>query len=233
MNNNETSIHQQDEFTVEEKIKYGILSLVVLGGSFFIGRSLIRKARSTNEERKTYEEGNEATFAKQLKMAFDNDMWFGWGTDEEAIRKTLRAVPSKEYFRKVINSYQKLYAKSLMKDMQDELTSTEYNEMLAIIAAKPERGNTLVATALSPQQFLSWAKRLRAAFKITYGWFPGTDEDAIKAVFMEIPTQAAFGQVALAYKNEYGDDLMKDLQSELEFYEIAPMLNIIAKKPKA
>ena len=120
-----------------------------------------------------------------------------------------------------------------MKDMQDELTSTEYNEMLAIINEKPDKGNTLIDPSLSAQQFLSWAKRLRAAFKITYGWFPGTDEDAIKAVFMEIPTQAAFGQVALAYKNEYGDDLMKDLQSELEFYEISPMLNIIAKKPKA
>ena len=229
----DASTHTSDEFTLKETITYSLLGVIVLGGSFFVGRSMIRKARSNNEERKTYEEGNEATLAKQLKMAFDNDMWFGWGTDEEAIRKTLRAVPSKEYFRKVINSYQKLYAKSLMKDMQDELTSTEYNEMLAIINAKPDKGNTLIDPSLSAQQFLSWAKRLRAAFKITYGWFPGTDEDAIKAVFMEIPTQAAFGQVALAYKNEYGDDLMKDLQSELEFYEISPMLNIIAKKPKA
>ena len=229
----DASTHTSDEFTLKETITYSLLGVIVLGGSFFVGRSMIRKARSNNEERKTYEEGNEATLAKQLKMAFDNDMWFGWGTDEEAIRKTLRAVPSKEYFRKVINSYQKLYARSLMKDMQDELTSTEYNEMLAIINAKPDRGNTLIDPSLSAQQFLSWAKRLRAAFKITYGWFPGTDEDAIKAVFMEIPTQVAFGQVALAYKNEYGDDLMKDLQSELEFYEISPMLNIIAKKPKA
>ena len=229
----DASTHTSDEFTLKETITYSLLGVIVLGGSFFVGRSMIRKARSNNEERKSYEEGNEATLAKQLKMAFDNDMWFGWGTDEEAIRKTLRAVPSKEYFRKVINSYQKLYAKSLMKDMQDELTSTEYNEMLAIINAKPDKGNTLIDPSLSAQQFLSWAKRLRAAFKITYGWFPGTDEDAIKAVFMEIPTQAAFGQVALAYKNEYGDDLMKDLQSELEFYEISPMLNIIAKKPKA
>ena len=104
--------------------------------------------------------------------------------------------------------------------------------MLAIIGSKPERGNRLITPVLSQTQYLSWAKRLRAAFKITYGPFPGTDEDAIKAVFMEIPTQAVFGQVALAYKTEYGDDLMKDLQSEFEFYEIGPMLNIIAKKPK-
>ncbi len=230
---NKRSPNKHDEFTIKETVTYSILGVVVLGGSFFIGRSLVRKVRSSGEEKKTYEEGNEATFAKQLKMAFDNDMWFGWGTDEEAIRKILAAVPSKEVFRKVINSYQKLYAQSLMKDMQEELTSTEYNEMLAIIGAKPERGNAVTGLVLSAQQYLSWAKRLRAAFKITYGPFPGTDEDAIKTVFMEIPTQAAFGQVALAYKNEYGDDFMKDLQSELEFYEISPMLNIIAKKRKA
>jgi Annexin len=231
--NPKTSTHSDEEFSIKETVTYTLLGVVVLGGSFFLGRSLIRKARADSEEKKSYEEGNEAAFAKQLKMAFDNDMWFGWGTDEAAIRRTLQAVPSKDVFRKVINSYQKLYARSLMKDIQDELTSTEYNEMLAIINAKPVSGNKLLTPALSQNQYLSWAKRLKAAFDITYGPFPGTDEDAIKAVFMEIPTQAAFGQVALAYKKEYNDDLMKDLQSELEFYEIGPMLNIIAKKPKA
>ena len=230
--NQETSIHQQDEFTLEEKIKYGILGVIVLGGSFFIGRKLMRRAKSYSEEKKTYVEGNEATYAKQLKMAFENDNWFGWGTDEEAIRKVLRAIPSKEYFRKVINSYQKLYSRSLMKDMQDELTSTEYSEMLAIIGAKPERGNVLKPPVLSSVQYLSWAKRLKAAFTITYGPFPGTDEDAVKAVFLEIPTQAAFAQVIAAYKKEYDDDLMKDLKDELTIFEFVTMMNIITKKPK-
>lgn len=231
--NPETSTNHHEGFTPKEIVTYSLLGVVVLGGSFFIGRKLVRRAKSFSEERKTYEEGNEATYAKQLKMAFENDNWFGWGTDEEAVRKTLQLIPSKEYFRKVINSYQKLYSRSLMKDMQEELTSTEYNEMIAIIGAKPDRGNVLKPAVLSAAQYLSWAKRLRAAFKITYGPFPGTDEDAIKAVFMEIPTQAVFQQVAVAYKKEYDDDLMSDLKSELEFYEIGPMLSIIAKKPKS
>ena len=232
--NQETPIHQQDEFTLEEKIKYGILGVIVLGGSFFIGRKLVRRAKSYSEEKKTYEEGNEATYAKQLKMAFENDMWFGWGTDEEAIRKVLRAIPSKEYFRRVINSYQKLYSRSLMKDMQDELTSTEYNEILAILSVKPERGKTLQQPKLTSEQFLAWAKRLRSAFnENTWGILPyGTDEDAVKAVFQEIPTQAAFAQVAAAYKKEYDDDLMKDLKDELTVFEYAAMLGIIIKKPK-
>jgi hypothetical protein len=231
--NQETSIEQHDEFTLEEKIKYGILGLVVLGGSFFIGRSIIRQARSTSEEKKTYEEGNAATSAKQVRMAFENDMWWGWGTDEDALRKTIRAIPSKEEFKKVINSYQKLYAQSMMADMQAELTTSEYKEMLAIVAAKPEKGNTIQQTQLSPLQYQSWAKRLRAAFEISYWFVPGTDEDAIKAVFLEIPTQAAFAETAKVYQSLYGNNLLSDLKSELEFYEYDPMMEIIMKKPKA
>src|SRR5688572_26516060 len=138
--NHETSIEEQDDFTLEEKIKYGVIGLIVIGGSFFIGRSLIRKARATTEEKKTYEDGTPATYAKQIKMAFENDMWWGWGTDEEALRKIMVAIPSKDEFRKVINSYQKLYARSMMADLQAELTTSEYNEVLAIIAAKQDKG---------------------------------------------------------------------------------------------
>ena len=39
----------------------------------------------------------------------------------------------------VMNSYQKLYHSPLYKDMSGELQSTEYNEMLAIVNAKPDR----------------------------------------------------------------------------------------------
>ena len=227
-----TSTHTESDFTLKEKVQYTILGVLVLGGSFFIGRKLVRTAKSNTEEKKTYEEGSDATYAKQIKMAFDNDMWFGWGTDEAALRKTIRAIPSKDEFRKVINSYQNLYSRSMMKDMQDELTSTEYNEMLAIISGKPERYVKGALPATGMIQYQSWARRLKAAFDITYGPFPGTDEDAIKAVFMEIPSQAAFTQVGRAYKQEYGKDLISDLKSELEFWEYAPMMQIINTKPK-
>jgi hypothetical protein len=81
-------------------------------------------------------------------------------------------------------------------------------------------------------QYQSWARRLRAAFEITYWMFPGTDEDAIKMVFMEIPTQVAFEETAKTYQSLYGDNLMADLKSELEFYEYDTMMEIILKKPK-
>lgn len=229
----ETSTPAPDEFTLKEKLTYGIVGLVVIGGSFFIGRSLIRKARATSEEKKTYEDGNPATFAKQIKMAFENDNWLGWGTDEEALRKALQAIPSKDAMRKVINSYQKLYARSMMADMQSELSTSEYNEMLAIIAAKPEAGNSTIVPQSSAIQYQSWAKRLKAAFDITYWFIPGTDEDAVKAVFMEMRSQADFWQTAQSYQAMYGNDLLNDLKGELEFWEFAPMMDIIMKKPNA
>jgi len=229
---NNPSTHTNDGFTLKEKIGYTLLSVVVLGGSFFIGRSLIRKARSNSEEKKTFEEGTAADYAQRLKMSFENDGWPG--TDMEAVRTVIRSIPSKEEFKKVIKSYEKLYkGDSLMRDLKSELKTTEYNEMLAILAAKPDRGNTLTTVRLSLAQYQSWAKRLKAAFDITYGIFPGTDEPAIKAVFMEIPSQTAFQQTALVYKSMYGNDLISDLKSELEFWEYGPMMSIISSKPKA
>lgn len=227
-----SSAYEHDDFTLKEKLTYGIVGLVVLSGTFLLGRNVVRGARSTSEQKKTYEDGNAASFAQQLKMAFENDNYFGWGTDKVAIRDTIRKVPSKDYFKQVINSYQKLYARSLMADLKDELTSSEYNEMLAIVAGKPDKLTGNYSPILTQQQYLSWAKRLKAAFDITYWFVPGTDEPAIKAVFMEIPTQADFEKVAKAYLKEYGNELMSDLKSELEFWEIGDMMEIINKKPK-
>lgn len=224
---------EKDEFTIEEKLKYGIVGVVVLGAAFFLGRKLIREAKANTEEKKTYEEGSAATFAKQIRMAFENNMWWGMGTDEEALRKTVLAIPSKDEFKKVINSYQKLYARSMMADMQDELTTSEYNEMLAIVATKPERGVSHVQLQLSIEQYQSWAKRLRAAFEVkSWGFLPGTDEDAIKTVFMEIPTQTAFLETAKVYQSLFGDELIADLRSELEVGEAFEMNAILEKKPK-
>ena len=230
----ETSTHEHDEFTLKEKLQYGILGLVVIGGSFFIGRSIIRKATAKSEQKRTFEDGNPATYAQEIKMAFENDMWFGWGTDEDKLRKAVVAIPSKEEFRKVISSYQKLYARSLMADMKDDLSSSEYEEMLAVISTKPEKGNAPVQIQSTPLQYKAWARRLRAAFdENTWGFLPyGTDEEAIKTVFMEMPTQAAFWETAKAYKTEYGDELLDDLKGELEFYEYGSYMSIIMNKPK-
>lgn len=219
----------KDALTTREKIQYSLIGIVVLGGAFIIGRKVVLNNRANNEEQKTFESGSIPAFAKQVKMAFENDGW--WGTDVEALRDTIRSIPSKEDFVKVMNSYSRLYNRTMMRDMQDELQTTEYNELLAIIAGKPDTLNSSSSAMIGPTQYLSWAQRLKAAFDIHYGPFPGTDESAVKAVLIEIPSKAVYEQVAAIYRQTYGNDLESDLKNELEFWEYDPMMSIIRSKP--
>jgi len=224
-----SSTHHPDQFTFKEKVQYTLLGFVVVGGSFLLGRSLIRKAVSNSEEKKTFQQGNPAMYAQQIRMALENDGWPG--KDLPALRSVLQAIPSIAEFKKVINSYQRLFNRSLMMDLKKDLKTTEYNEMLAILAAKQAKGNSIGPLHLTLVQYQSWAQRLKAAFDKTYGIFPGTDEAAIKAVFMEIPTQTAYQQLAIVYKALYGNELESDLRSELEFWEYPSYRKIITDKP--
>jgi len=148
---------EKDKLTVKEKILYGAGGLVLLGGGFFLVRKWVLNAISNHEEKKTLEEGTPATFAKQIKMAFENDGWLG--TDTTALRNALREIPDRNTFDKVVKSYQKLYNSNLMYDLSDELQTTEYNEMLQIIDAKPEK----VGQGAVQLNYEAWAKRLKAA----------------------------------------------------------------------
>ncbi len=229
MYTNNEQAGNEGELTVREKIQYSLLGVLLLGGAVMLGRAIVKKATASNEQRKTYTEGNTATYAKQIKMAFDNDGW--WGTDKDVLRQVIRVIPSKAEFRKVMTSYQKLYGRNLLADMQGELKTTEYNEILAIISTKPEHGEETV-NEVTAEKLQSWAKRVRAAFEISYGPFPGTDEPAIRAVFLEIPTQEAYRKMATVYQSMYGNSFTDDLRSELELWEYAPMMQLISGKPK-
>lgn len=211
-----------------EIILYSMGSILLVGGTFFVGRKLIRDAVKKHEENNSIEDGSIASYAKQIKMAFENDGW--WGTDEQALRTTLISIPSKQTFNSVAKSYQRLYNRSLMADMQSELSTSEYNEMVSIINGKMDKINS--KTIDYSKQYETWARRLKSAFDKTYGFIAGTDEEAIKAVFDEIPTQSAFVQVATAYKVLYNANLITALKSELEFWEYEPMMKIITSKPK-
>lgn len=227
----EEAYHQPgQEFTLKERIQYSLLGIIVVGGAVIIGRNWVRKARTNNEELKTLSDGNAPTIAKQIKMAFENDGWFG--TDKDTLRQAIRDIPSRSEFRKVMVSYQKLYNSSLLGDMQKELKSTEYNEMLYIVSAKPETNSHNEPKQLTTADLQGWAKRLNAAFNIYYGPFPGTDEPAIKAVLLEIPTQEVFNQVTVVYQSLFGNDLIAEMKSELELWEYDPIMQIINSKPK-
>lgn len=227
--NNAVVKKKEEEFTLKEKLIYGGGTVLITVGTFFLGRKIVRSLVSNREEKKTLTEDSPATYAKQIKMAFENDGWFG--TDTEKLRVVLREIPSKQVLNKVASSYQKLYNSSMYKDLSDELQSTEYNEMLAIINAKPDRiGKKGETTQLTSKNYTEWAKRMKSAFDKTYGPFPGTDEDAVKAVFTEMPTQTAFVETAKAYYKEYNSNMLDDLKSEMDDWQ--DYMKIITSKPQ-
>jgi hypothetical protein len=217
-----------NDLTLREKILYSLIGLGIVGGGVFFGRKLVLKKVANKEEKKSFEDGTPATYAKQIKMAFDNDGW--WGTDTNKLRTTLREIPSKQIFLKTQESYTKLYNSNLITDMTDELQSTEYNEMMQIIAEKPDKtGGKPVSSTV---QFEGWAKRLKAAFDKSYGFLPGTDDDALVAVLNEMPTQKSFVYTMVAYQKLYGTNMITDMQAESEFGQYGDWMKIILSKPK-
>lgn len=227
--NNSVTTSQQNQhetWTLKEKIIYSLLGLVGVGGTVWLGRKLILDARANKEQNQSFEDGSSATIAKQIKMAFENDGW--WGTNTTALRDALVSVQSQDDWDQVVKSYQKLYNSNLFKDLSDELQSTEYNEMLQIINSKPKKRGQ----APTGNQYRAWAKRMKAAFDKEYGFLPGTDDAAITATFNEIPTQAAFIQTAVEYKKLYGTNMLEDLNAESEFGQYDEWMAIIVKKRK-
>ncbi len=217
-----------NDLTLKEKLLYSLIGIGIVGGGVFFGRKLVLKGVANREEKKSFDEGTPATLAKQIKMAFENDGW--WGTDTEKLRTTLREIPSKQVFLQVQASYKKLYNSNMITDMSDELQATEYNEMLQIIAQKPDKtGGKPTNPILS---YDGWAKRLKAAFDKEYGFLPGTDEEAIKAVFNEMPTQKAFIMTGIVYNKLYASNIITDLKGELEMWEYNDYMKIILSKPK-
>jgi len=208
------------------KISYAILGVLGVSGLVYLTTRLIKKSIAANSDKKSFEDGTPATIAKQIKMAFENDGQFG--TDTKALRELLVKIKSKKELEDVRKEYQKQFNSQLYSDMSKELQSSEYREMLQIMEGKPDKPGS----PLSAKQFTAWAKRLKAAFDKTYSFIPGTDEAAIKAVFNEVPTQAAFVSVGKAYQQEYKRDFIKDLKSELEIWEYADYMKIITRKPK-
>ena len=106
-------------------------------GIFFGVRALVRKAKRNARERNALDPGNPANYATRLKMAFENDNAFGWGTDEEAVFRTLEEIPSNAMRKRVERAYKDLYGRNLAADLKSELSTAEYAVAQQIITTKP------------------------------------------------------------------------------------------------
>jgi hypothetical protein len=214
-----------EHMNVKDVFLYTAGGILLLSGSFLLARKVILTAKERKVEKKTLKEGSPEAYAKQFKMAFENDGYPG--TNMTEFRRLMTSIPSKEFYNAVQKKYQEAYHHPIEKDISSELQSSEFREALSILAAKPDKSGGKLPSTI----YLAWAKRLKAAFDKEYGIFPGTDEPAIKQVFFEIPTQSAFAKVADAYLLEYHRALMNDLSHELEFWELPEYMQIIKNKP--
>ena len=195
---------------------YGIGGGIIFGGLYLVGRKTLRNAFANHAEKKSFKEGTPETFAKQFKMAFENNGMPG--TNVELVRQLFRQMPNKAFFVQVVKAYKTLFTgDNLVRDLSDELTDTEYSEMLNILEG------------VNP---FALARRLKAAFDYKFWGMPMTDDAALRAVLVEVPSKAVWAQVEQAYESLYARHLMTDLTAELEWWEKDTYLQIIANKPQ-
>lgn len=194
----------------------------------FLGYKVYQKVISNSEKGKSFGEDEHATWADQIHTAIGNDGIY-FGTDEALLRKTLIEIPSRQDFEKVEKSYKKQFNANMSEKIRGDLSTTEYNEMKAIIDSKPLKAKDTGIPIYDPH---GWAVRLNAAVNYqTWGWLWGTDIDAIRAVLIEIPTQQGFLDTAYAYYVEYGVKLMDDLLGDLSLSEITEFTELVKSKP--
>lgn len=117
-------------------VTYSSLGLVTATGLILAARLLIKKIKKSSAEKNSLKEGDPSTYARQLKMAFDNDNWAGWGTNTKMVMQVFTDIPSKSAYQKVQNAYLGLYNKSLNADLESELSSDEYNQVIKILSSK-------------------------------------------------------------------------------------------------
>ena len=200
--------------SLKEKLGYTIVLGIGVGVALYFASKKIRRNRATNADAKSLIEGAPQTLAKQIKMALENKWDFG--PDTKTLRTLLTGLKTKAELQQVTQAYKNLYSTpgndaNMNADMEDKLKSTEYTEMVEIIAGKPDKtGQVPTAT-----QYRAWARRIKAGFDRKYTIFNGTDQTAIQAVFYEIPTQQAFVNVGTAYQREFHTPIISDLKSEL------------------
>lgn len=218
---------RQEGLSTKEKVVYSLLAAAGLTTIIIVGVKGVKQLFANVSDKKSFELGTPATYARQIKMALDNKGHYG--IDEDAIRQVLRNIKSQQELEMVRREYKSQNKGNEMYRDLSALDTPVHTEFLLIMSGKPDAN----AQGVTGAQYRSWAMRLHYAFLYTWSYLnlPGTDEDAVKAVFLEIPTKSDYKKVEAAYFQEYGETLWNDLQLELELWELQPYMDIINSKP--
>lgn len=220
---------QEKSFSLKEALGYTLLTGLGIGAIIFFGSRKIKQKKTDKSDSESFTAGTPQYKAKQIKMFFENDNSFSWGTDYDQLRQLMTDIKSKDEWEKIKKEYSIQNRSVLDNDLKNELQSTQFIELSQIIDAKPAKTGQKV----DPNKlYKTWAIRLKAAFDKTYGFLPGTDEQAIAIVFNEMPTQKAFINTGVAYWKEYKRKLMDDLKDELSSSDWLEKMKIITAKPK-
>lgn len=218
-----------EDMSLKQKVALTLLGGLTLG---LIVRFAVKAKQNRDmeeSESQSFTDGNAATTAKKIKMAFENDG--KPGTNTVRLREIFRKIKSKDEVNQISTEYSKQNPKRLLfADLKDELQSSEYEEMLAIKEAKPQKVGQKVSGEIL---YKYWAIRFKAGFDKKYSFLPGTDNGCLEAALQEIPTQRSFINVGKAYYKEFKRNIMTDLKSELEFGEYTDFMIKLTNKPKA
>jgi hypothetical protein len=213
--------------SLKEKVGYFFLAVASATALGLLIKKGIKGAIATSSDKKSFQAGTPATIATQIGMAFQNKGRAGVSISD--LREVMTNIRSQDELAKVRVEYRKQFGTDLNNDLKSKLQTSEYNEMLQIMEGKLEKpGETI-----SAKQLQAWARRFKAAFDKTEWGMPATDEDAIRAIMVEIPTQRAFLLVAASYEKLYGKKLNDDLTKELLSYELKEVYDSYNRKPKA
>ncbi len=207
------------DFDKDQKkiITWGVLGL---SGLAILGTGAwILKEKYQNYERKkalalSMVDGTHQAKAMQFIMAFENDNWFGTGTNEKAVRRIFLGIESRKEYEQIIGSYKALSeGRSLEADIKAELTTTEYEEMKAILASQTGEG--------SGSDFIAknLAIRIYNALNATFFGMPDTDDDALKTALDEIPSLTVWNQVAVAYESNFHSNMEEDIDGDLWMWD--------------
>ena len=123
--------------TIGDQLTTALIATGVGLGVFLGIRAVVKNFKKGIREQGALKEGNPAAYATLLKMSFENDNAFGWGTNEALLFSVLESIPSKRVFSQVQRAYRDLHNTQLSVDLKSELDSEEYARAIEIINSKP------------------------------------------------------------------------------------------------